>query len=189
MDIEPKREELEVLVEIRNYSDRAIAVIGGQIVDNRLTSSLKANMRDSPQPFKRLFNPSGALGAFTTKIRLAYLLRIIDEQLYKDLLLIKDIRNEFAHEISTHAFKEEKIATWIKSHSAYAKWKEWDRKHKTDPELMGLTKILLEGMPPEREAFIFYIHQHLIDFIGVEFRQSALNKALVTLWEHNDDQT
>ena len=174
MDIEPRTEELEALSEIRNYSDRAIAVIGGQIVDNRLTSILKVKMRDSPQLFKRLFNPSGALGAFTTKIRLAYLLRIIDNQLYKDLLLIKDIRNEFAHEISTHTFKEEKITTWIKTHSAYAKWKEYDRQKKTDPKLRGLTKILLEGMPPEREAFIFYVYQHLIDFLAVEFRQNVL---------------
>ena len=55
-------------------------------------------MRREKKLADELFSPNGPLGSFGTKIilALAYMLRTIDEALYRDLITVSRIRNKFA---------------------------------------------------------------------------------------------
>jgi DNA-binding MltR family transcriptional regulator len=102
-------------------SDRAMAVIWGAIVENHLTGVLRLLMRrDNEAVANELFKPTGPLGAFGTKIRVAYMLRIIEPASYNDYLIVSKIRNAFAHDLSKTSFEDQQISAWIKNMNIYA---------------------------------------------------------------------
>ena len=69
--------------------DRGLAITLAAIVDNRLTSILKLLMRsDAPKLANELFQPTGPLGNFRTKVSLAYMLRVFDKPFYEDLMTV-----------------------------------------------------------------------------------------------------
>lgn len=100
--------------------DRAIAISLPAIVENHLTSYIHAVMRPDAKILNELFHPSGALGNFGTKIRLAYMLALIPKETYKDLIVIGKIRNEFAHKPSVKSLDQQPIKSWIHGLFIYA---------------------------------------------------------------------
>jgi DNA-binding MltR family transcriptional regulator len=64
---------------------------------------------------RELFHPSGPLGPFGTKIRFAYMLRIIGPDLYRDLIAVNKIRNKFAHDLSVISFDDPPIKDWLQN--------------------------------------------------------------------------
>jgi hypothetical protein len=60
--------------------------------------------KDQPTIAQGLFRPSGALGAFKIKIDLAYMLNILSIDAYRDITNVKNIRNDFAHDLDLDAF-------------------------------------------------------------------------------------
>lgn len=100
-------------------SERAMAIVLGTIVENRLTELIQLLMRREKTLVDELFNPSGPLGPFGTKIRLAYMLRIISAETYKDLIVINKIRNKFAHDLSVTTFENQQISAWIQNMHLY----------------------------------------------------------------------
>jgi DNA-binding MltR family transcriptional regulator len=104
-------------------SDRAMAIIWAAIVENHLTSLLRMLMRRENEAVSianELFKPTGPLGAFGTKIKLAYMLRIIEPDWYNDYIIISRIRNAFAHDLSKTGFDDQQITAWIKNMHMYA---------------------------------------------------------------------
>ncbi len=86
-------------------SDRAAGIVAGAIAERRLEEALRSRLRsDQPKISQNLFRPSGALGPFSTKIDLAYLLGALSDVAYKDLTNLKDIRNDFAHKLELDSF-------------------------------------------------------------------------------------
>jgi hypothetical protein len=89
-------------------SDRAAGVVAGSIAETRLEQALRSRLRsDTPSIATiaaNLFRPSGGIGAFSVKIDLAYLLGILSDQAYKDLTNLKNIRNDFAHQLELDSF-------------------------------------------------------------------------------------
>jgi len=84
-----------------------VAIIAATYVEDRLQQGIISRLRrDSAftrDIIETLFHPSGPLGTFSTKIRLAFLLRIYGRQVYHELTAIKDVRNKFAHIIGENA--------------------------------------------------------------------------------------
>jgi DNA-binding MltR family transcriptional regulator len=115
-------------------SDRAVAVVCTAIVENRLTFLLKAAMRQDSAVHNELFRSSGPIGSLGSKIRLAYMLRLIHEDVYRDLLLITKIRNEFAHNVAITSFDEPSIKSRIESLHALGVWKSVEEKAKENLE-------------------------------------------------------
>ena len=75
--------------------------MAGSIAETRLEQALQCRLRlpdttKLQEIVQQLFRPSGALGPFSTKIDLAYLMRLLSDVAYKDLTNIKNIRNDFA---------------------------------------------------------------------------------------------
>jgi Mannitol repressor len=86
-------------------SDRAAGIVAGSIAETRLEQALRSRLRsEPPQIATDLFRPSGALGSFKIKIDVAYLMGVLSEEAFKDLTIIKNIRNDFAHELELDSF-------------------------------------------------------------------------------------
>jgi hypothetical protein len=112
------KDEIEAFYDALRDRDRAIVL--SAIAENHLTSLLQLLMlRHEKEISGQLFNPSGPLGPFRTKIRVAYMLRIIPPEVYKDLILVSKIRNKFAHDLSVKSFDDQKITDWVKSMHHY----------------------------------------------------------------------
>src|SRR5437588_12608783 len=81
------KDELEAFYDALRDRDRAIVL--SAIAENHLTSLLRVLMRRNEKAIsEELFRPSGPLGPFGTKIRVAYMLRILRPEIYKDLITV-----------------------------------------------------------------------------------------------------
>jgi DNA-binding MltR family transcriptional regulator len=109
--------------EMEDFHDRSphrsIAISLTALVENRLTSYLRIVMRQDPKIANDLFQPSGPLANFGTKIRLAYMFGLIAPEFSKDLLIINKIRNEFAHKPEVKRFDLPPINVWIRDMYAH----------------------------------------------------------------------
>lgn len=172
-------DELEAFYD--QSSDRSIAIILSAIVENHLTTILKLLMRREKAIVEELFSPSGPLGPFGTKIRLAYMLRVIAEPTYKDLLITSKIRNEFAHDLSIKTLETPRIADRIKSMHVYSLLKNMAAtydKASENPNIVGriVSSSLSSVRNSYRDCLRLMIH-HLVDFEnGIKDREAALDK-------------
>jgi len=96
-------------------SDRAVAVVCTAIVENRLTDLIATAMRPDADVFRELFRPAGPVGSLASKIRLAYLMRLLHEDVYRDLLVVTKIRNDFAHSVKITSFEDLSIRSRVES--------------------------------------------------------------------------
>jgi DNA-binding MltR family transcriptional regulator len=113
-------DEQDEIAFLERNPERGIAIVLPKVIENHLTSILKAAMRPNTAISNDLFSPRGAFGNFGTKIRLSYMLELIDDALYKDLIIINKIRNEFAHKIIIKNFDQPPINAWIKDMHVYS---------------------------------------------------------------------
>jgi DNA-binding MltR family transcriptional regulator len=111
-------EDMAVLDEVnRGASDRAIGIIAASLVEIHLTkllkqafiSETKTGSKETVQD--RMFQSSGPFGPFTTKIRMAYLMGLISEEFYKNLEIMREIRNRFAHHTEIGSFDTQEISS------------------------------------------------------------------------------
>src|SRR5712691_11735011 len=152
-------------------SDRAMAIVLGAIVENHLTELLRFLMRRDKAIADELFNPSGPLGPFGTKIRVAYMLRIIAPETYKDLIVINNIRNKFAHDLSVTSFDNQQITAWIRNMHLYgivrkmgedAKARLESKTSKDSTVDFIKSNALLSSKDSYRDCLRYMIH-HIID--------------------------
>ena len=100
------------LAEITKFgSDRVAAILGGAMLDDSLRQTLEHRLRPSKDINKKLFKVSGALGNLGPTIDLAYKLYMLDEPMRNAMYGLSEIRNAFAHDMSTASFdtKEHKV--------------------------------------------------------------------------------
>jgi len=91
------------IIDFRKESDRAAVVLGAAKLDSLLEKLLESYLLpfNSKKDRNIIFSFNGPLGTFSSRIHMVYRLRILDEDYFKILILIKKIRNEFAHNISS----------------------------------------------------------------------------------------
>ncbi len=92
---------IDVEDEINIQSDRGAAIIASSLVEDSLKTYLKSHLlitkNGKGQDTDSLFHFDGGLGTFGTATCLSYAMRLISEEIFLDLNLIRKIRNEFAH--------------------------------------------------------------------------------------------
>jgi hypothetical protein len=149
-------------------SNRAVGVVWAAIVENRLTDALMAGLRKDKEIQKDLFGPQGPLTNFGTKIRLAYMLGMINLDMKNDLLCISRIRNAFAHSVKIKDFDSPPVCDYmsqLKVIKAYTELlntkkeelKRSERSKRKKPEpVTGKMKLSEKG-------FIFILEQELFD--------------------------
>jgi len=129
------------------------------ILENRTTEMLKLAMRRDTAIAKDLFRASGALGSFGIKIQLAYMLGLITKDTYRDLDILRKIRNDFAHNVGIKTFDDPQISSRIKSMHVYKTLIALrDRRpfdpHKAEPFIEKVTaQILRDEMATMRDSF------------------------------------
>lgn len=85
--------------EIDGHTDRAAAIIATVALDGMLSVMLE-QFFVSDSLAKDFLSPEQPIGTFSAKIKLSYLVRLVNESVYKDLQLIRKIRNDFAHTLT-----------------------------------------------------------------------------------------
>ncbi len=80
------------------------------MLEATLESAILSHMRQLNKPrFKLLFSGEGPLASLTARIRMAYALDIFSADVEKTLLLLKEIRNAFAHSLRPISFKTKEV--------------------------------------------------------------------------------
>jgi len=195
LDEKLRKEEREAFYD--HSSERAMAIVLGAIVENHLTELLRLLMLKDKALADEMFNPSGPLGPFGTKIRLAYMLRIIPEPTYKDLMIVNRIRNKFAHDLSVTTFDDQQITAWIKNMHIYGIVKKMgdDAKErlriKASHGKHGIARdfiasnALLSSRDSYRDCLRYMLH-HIIDYkTAIIEKEAELNRLEAT----SDDES
>lgn len=100
--------EEEAVHSLATDSDRAVAIVAAAFLENRLEQELKNSLRHDEvgaKEAKWMMDTAGPLGAFAVKIRMGLLLRLFGKVVFREMMIIKDIRNEFAHVIGENAVR------------------------------------------------------------------------------------
>lgn len=100
---------------LENESDRGVALISAEIINNCLTSIFeKYLILNKKLRGDILENPMAPLYSLSNKIKMAYSLGLISKRIYKNLEYIRIIRNKFAHRIYVASFEDAEIIEWCK---------------------------------------------------------------------------
>jgi hypothetical protein len=106
--------------ELRLRSQAGTVLVSAAALDGSLRNLLLLTMGLSNNKAEQIFgSPLGPLYHFSPKIDIAYAFKVIDEDLYNDLRIIKDIRNKFAHPEGPTDFETPKIKDLVR------KFKSW----------------------------------------------------------------
>lgn len=114
-------EERAAVDEMEANPDRPAAIVMASLVETRLTLALDAVMEDHPNIKKDIFRPSGPLGSFSAKTDIALLFGFISPDAYRDLVLLRRIRNEFAHKLAPITFDTEPIKSMTTNFTLFQK--------------------------------------------------------------------
>lgn len=94
--------------QLEQESDRACAVLGAAHLDFLLGKAIENNLPNVQDVADGLLrNPKAPLATFSARIDLAYALGIIDNDTRDDLNNIREIRNDFAHQVQVHSFDDD----------------------------------------------------------------------------------
>lgn len=101
-----------------NESDRGCVIVGAVILETRLVDDLTSLfMRNSlsKRYIANMFDGNGALGNFSSKVLLARGIGLITDEVFHDLMVIRKMRNEFAHTLNNISFSDPVVKARIDS--------------------------------------------------------------------------
>ncbi|EPG6918551.1 TPA: hypothetical protein SMT72_002133 [Proteus mirabilis] len=110
MNKDPEINELSIFLnELHEESDRGIALLSASIIEDWLSTILKSFLIDNEASKKMLDGFNAPIGTFSAKINMAFSLGLIMKNEYKEIEIIRKIRNEFGHNWHGISFKTQKI--------------------------------------------------------------------------------
>ena len=96
--------------EFRKESDRASVILAGAMIEKSLEMMIRAKLIPSLSKKDELFDtPYAPLRNLKAMIELGYRIGLISSNLYRDLNIIRDIRNDFAHDIEGCSFENSSV--------------------------------------------------------------------------------
>jgi hypothetical protein len=116
--------------EISEGSDRSAAIIGAAFVDDSLQCALESRMIGLCSQVPNEIFVNGPLRSFSSKIFLGFALGLYGPLLKKDLNVIRNIRNAFAHAMMPITFDSPEVAAELK-YLAFLGW------HHQNPFTLG----------------------------------------------------
>jgi len=106
-------EAFKNIIEFRNNlsleTDRGLVLMAVAYIDERLSVLLEKYFVDDQNVVKTLFDATGPLGTFSSKLKLAYGIGLLPKNIYTDCNKIRKIRNSFAHVSKPITFEDEPI--------------------------------------------------------------------------------
>jgi mannitol operon repressor len=106
---DPHKELSDFLAELQMESDRGLALIGAAHLDNQLLTLLQCFFNEGSSAEKLLLKGNAPLGTFSARVDACRALGFIDDFEYRELSLIRKVRNEFAHSGHGTSFSTELI--------------------------------------------------------------------------------
>ncbi len=91
-------------------TDRGVALVCAAYLEEELEKLLRKSFVNVSKVVDTLFEPSGPLGTFSSKIDLAFAIGSIQAEPHRALRRIRKIRNEFAHQHKARSFTDVKIS-------------------------------------------------------------------------------
>ncbi|MEH2365082.1 MltR family transcriptional regulator [Nostoc sp.] len=118
-DSQKKRDQLQYpstwIAELNKSNDRACVIVGAVFLEIQLEQLLMNFLVDDKRKVGKLFDFNQPLGSFSSKISMAYCLGLIGSALFDDITIIRDIRNDCAHELQAIDFSNQSIADKCKN--------------------------------------------------------------------------
>ncbi|MEC0234855.1 MltR family transcriptional regulator [Paenibacillus kribbensis] len=123
-------------------TDRASAVLSASFLENLLEEHLRKHMI-TDKMIDSLFNGQEAFATFSSRISACYALRYIPKKVYRDLDLIRKIRNYFAHNMNDASFDDEEVQNRIRNFEFIKEIKNIDKNTNKEKFLMTVGFITL----------------------------------------------
>lgn len=95
--------------QLMKESDRGAVLVGVAYLDDLLIRLFKARMRLTENLGEDLFESSGPLSTLSSRIKVAYSLGWIGPETFRDLNLLRKIRNDFAHLHKPMTFEDQSV--------------------------------------------------------------------------------
>jgi hypothetical protein len=112
---EPEVRQLaQFLDEFNNESDRGAALVAASMLDERLEEILRSFFADTPASKDLLSGFNAPLGTFSARASPAMALGLLQEHEFKEITLIRKIRNEFGHGWQTISFESGRVADFCR---------------------------------------------------------------------------
>jgi mannitol operon repressor len=112
-DTEIKIEELtEFLNLFGKENDRGTALLAGSILEDLLGDILQSFLIDDKVTVDLLNEPNSPLNTFYSKARMSFASGLIDQEEYDEINIIRNIRNEFAHQWRKLTFDDESVTKY-----------------------------------------------------------------------------
>lgn len=106
---EALKRQIALIEELEHQSDRGAAIVGAAWVEESIAYAIQQVLEKETKSWERLFGPNAPLSTFSAKIDLARLLGLMTNTIRSDLHIVRDIRNEFAHQIA-HRTTHDKLS-------------------------------------------------------------------------------
>jgi mannitol operon repressor len=112
---EPEVEQLgRFLASFNKESDRGAALVAASMLDERLEQILSAFFIESSATKELVSGFNAPLGTFSSRASAAAALGLIQDNEFKEITLIRKIRNEFGHGWEPVSFETENIAAYAR---------------------------------------------------------------------------
>ena len=110
-DTEPEIQQLEhFLGEFNKESNRGAALVAASMLDERLREILSNFLVEGPTSKELLVGFNAPLGTLSARAAAALSLGLIQENEFKEITLIRKIRNEFGHGWKSLSFESGRVA-------------------------------------------------------------------------------
>ncbi len=110
----PILENLEQVILFRQTlsaeTDRGVALVCAAYLDEELRALLEKTFVDVPNTVGKLFEGTGPVATFSSRIDLAFATGLLSVESHRALQLIRKIRNDFAHEYGERSFRDQDIS-------------------------------------------------------------------------------
>jgi DNA-binding MltR family transcriptional regulator len=148
---------LTLIEEINDQSDRGAAIIGVAWLEEAIAAALESFLQPHSNSWKRLFGGNGPLGTFSAKIDISRLLGLTTDVIYSDLHILREVRNQFAHQV-VHKADQSKLS--------------FESSHIRD-KCLALNCVRHEQISEPREAFvracaILYADFEMLIYFGIK---------------------
>ena len=88
--------------DLETETDRGVALLAVAFLDDVLDLLLRASFVNDAEAVNRLIGPGRPLESFGSRAHIAYCMGLLGADVYNDINLIREIRNDFAHRQPTN---------------------------------------------------------------------------------------
>lgn len=104
--------------ELLSESDRGCVIVGAAILEKTLTRIIQSEFKKnglSNRYVVKAFDGNGPLGTLSSRIQIARGFGLISDDVFRDLMMVRKLRNEFAHSDSHCSFDDKLVRTQVDS--------------------------------------------------------------------------